>query len=346
MPLNADDPVVLEAIPTRIFDMMGKIQVFLKSPVGAKLPLQRYGEGTQSLAVLLLFQAFAEANLAEAYDPDSSPILALEEPEAHLHPSAIRSLALFLKDMSGQKIVSSHSGDLVSRVSIFSIRRLYKVGNETKVGMIQPGQLSERELQAIDYNIRLTRGAYLFSRCWLLVEGESDFHIMPLLGEVLGHSQDQSSYSVLEISQVIDKGEPFIKIAKALGIQWVMMADGDAAGIDYTNRSNNHLEPGESLGDRAINLPSVDIEHEFWNNGFDTFIKNMIPMTTQTNIQIQAAGDTAKETKSLINAAIKAVGGKPAFARTLVAEVRNRGTASVPQSIQDVFTRITQLAGE
>lgn len=47
VPLDSDDPVVLEAIPTRVFDMVGKIQVHLKSCYGAKLPLYRHGEGTQ-----------------------------------------------------------------------------------------------------------------------------------------------------------------------------------------------------------------------------------------------------------------------------------------------------------
>ena len=54
IPLDSKDPVVLEAIPTRIFDMVGKIQVHLKSRYGAKLPLHRHGEGTQSLSVWVL----------------------------------------------------------------------------------------------------------------------------------------------------------------------------------------------------------------------------------------------------------------------------------------------------
>lgn len=182
VPLGSDDPVVLEAIPTRIFDMVGKIQVNLKSVYGVKLPLYRHGEGTQNLAVLMLFQAFVAANLSDAYTPESTPILALEEPEAHLHPSAIRTLGVFLKDMSGQILVTSHSGDFVSRVPLKALRRLYKVNGETKVGQVDDNLFTERERQAIDYDIRLTRGHYLFSRCWLLVEGETEFHLMPLLG--------------------------------------------------------------------------------------------------------------------------------------------------------------------
>ena len=345
VPLDPAEPVALEAIPTRVFDMVGKIQVHLKSSQGAKLPLQRHGEGTQSLAVLMLFQAFAAANLAEAYAPESTPILALEEPEAHLHPSAIRSLGSFLEKMAGQILVSSHSGDMVSRVPVTALRRLYKLNGETRVGGVDHGAFTDRELQAIDYSIRLTKGHYLFSRCWLLVEGESDFHLMPLLFGLMGHSQDQVSFSVLEISQVIDKGEPFMKFAKALGIQWFLMADGDHAGTDYVNRANNHLTAGESLADRAKALTHADIEHEFWRNGFNDFIENMVTNARKTQITTEAAGDDDKKTKLLIKAAIKHEGGKPAFAQALVNEVRKRGVDTIPQTIRDIITRVVELAG-
>lgn len=345
VPLDSTNPVVLEAIPTRVFDMVGKIQVHLKSTSGAKLPLHRHGEGTQSLSVLMLFQAFAATNLAEAYAPESIPILALEEPEAHLHPSAIRSLGSFLESMAGQTLVSSHSGDLVSRVPIKAICRLYKDNGETRVGRVENNHLTQREIQSIDYNICLTRGYYLFSRCWLLVEGESDFHLMPLLFEEMEHTQDQVSFSILEISQVIDKGEPFIKFAKALGIQWFLMADGDAAGTDYVTRANNHLANGEILSDRACNLAQTDIEHEFWHNGYDDFMRNMVTTSRKNTINTEAAGDIVKETKLLIKAAIQMAGGKPAFAQALVAEIQQRGVDSIPKTIRDIITRVVQLAG-
>lgn len=343
--LDATDPVALEAIPTRVFDMVGKIQVHLKSSQGAKLPLHRHGEGTQSLAVLMLFQAFAAANLAETYAPESEPILALEEPEAHLHPSAIRSLGSFLETLSGQILVSSHSGDLISRVPVMALRRLYKHNGETKVGRVESGVFTDREPQAIDYSIRLARGHYLFSRCWLLVEGESDFHLMPPLFELMGHSPDQVSVSVLEISQAFKKGESFIKLAKALGIQWFMMADGDKEGRGYIKRAKKYLENGEDIANRSATLACADIEHEFWHNGYSDFMLNMVLPQTRDQIDTQAAGDDAKKTKGLIDAAIKQSGGKPAFAQTLVNEVRQRGVDSIPQTIRDIITRVVQLAG-
>ncbi len=345
VPLDSTDPVALEAIPTRVFDMFGRIQVHLKSNQGAKLPLYRHGEGTQSLAVLMLFQAFTAVNLAEAYSPESTPILALEEPEAHLHPSAIRYLGMSFKEMAGQIIVTSHSGDLISRIPVTALRRLYKHNGETKIGWVKDGVFTKRELQAIDYSIRLTRGHYLFSRCWLLVEGESDFHLMPMLFELMGYSQDQVSFSVLEICQVIDKGEPLIKFAKTLGIEWFLMADGDQAGQEHVNRTNNHLEPGENLADRARKLTQPDIEHEFWHNGYDGFIENMVTRQRKYQIAKDAAGDDVKRTKLLIKAAINQAGGKPAFVQALVNEVQQRGVDSIPRTIRDIINRVIQLAG-
>jgi len=345
VPLNSTEPVVLEAIPTRVFDMVGKIQVHMRSKYGAKLPLSRHGEGTQSLAVLMLFQAFVAVNLAEAYAPESTPILALEEPEAHLHPSAIRSLGSFLESMIGQIIVSSHSGDFISRVPVMSLRRLYKEDGETRVGRVKSGLFTSREMQAIDYSIRLTRGHYLFSHCWLLVEGETEFHLLPLLFEVAGYSQDQVSFSVLEISQVLEKGEPFIKFAKALGIQWFMIADGDSTGDDYINRARNYLERGENLVNRAQKLSRPDIEHEFWHNGYDDFITNMVTTSRQKEIKNRVPGDTVKKTKLLIEAAIKQAGGKPAFAQALATEIRGRGTTTIPPTIQGIIDRVIQLVG-
>lgn len=345
IPLNNTDPVILEAVPTRIFDMVGKIQVHLKSNSGAKLPLQRYGEVTQSLAVLMLFQAFTAISLNESYTPESTALLALEEPEAHLHPSAIRSLGTLLSSLTGQLLVTTHSGDLISRVPVTSIRRLYKENGETKIGLIASGSFTDREIQAINYNIRLTRGHYLFSRCWLFVEGESDFHLMPLIFELLGYSQDDISFSVVEISQVIEKGEPLIKFAQTLGIQWFLMADGDAAGKDYVRRASQYCINGEIPSQRTKSLSCADIEHEFWHNGFDGFIKSKITPSQLQRIQINANGNQQEEVKQSIKTAINNLGGKPALAQEIIQEARSRGLGSVPQVLKDIVNQVVQMSG-
>ena len=68
----------------------------------------------------MLFSAFLDSW------PSGAPIVALEEPEAHLHPSAVRALWGVVGDIAGQKLISTHSGDLLSEVDIHQVCRLAK----------------------------------------------------------------------------------------------------------------------------------------------------------------------------------------------------------------------------
>ena len=103
VPLATENPVGIEAIPSRVFDILSRTQVMLSSSTGARLPIGRHGEGTQSLAVICLFDAFLRSRLEDVYREHTEPILALEEPEAHLHPSATRSIAAMLQELPRAK---------------------------------------------------------------------------------------------------------------------------------------------------------------------------------------------------------------------------------------------------
>src|SRR5699024_5928741 len=134
--------------PARVFDMLSRTQVNIASVTGAKLPISRHGEGTQSLSVLMLFDVFLKSELQKENGTSGiKPIVALEEPESHLHPTAIRTLWQIIKKIDGQKIIATHSGDLLSEVDLFSIRRLYRAGDDVKVGKIPAELFQGRELQ-------------------------------------------------------------------------------------------------------------------------------------------------------------------------------------------------------
>jgi len=106
--LSDEDSISIEAVPTPAFEIVSKAEVQVGTFTGAKIPLSRHGEGTQSLAVLMLFFAFLKSH------PKNTSILALEEPEAHLHPSATRILWMLIQDFAHQRIISTHSGELIS----------------------------------------------------------------------------------------------------------------------------------------------------------------------------------------------------------------------------------------
>ena len=114
--LGDSNAVSIEAIPSKVFDILSRTQVKLAAKTGAQIPIARHGSGTQSLAVISLFDAFLQSQLEVSYGEHAEPLLALEEPEAHLHPSAVKAIGEMLKQTSGQKLISTHSGDLLASV--------------------------------------------------------------------------------------------------------------------------------------------------------------------------------------------------------------------------------------
>ncbi|MFH0824332.1 MAG: ATP-binding protein [Pseudomonadota bacterium] len=124
----------IQALPLRAWDLMSRAGVFVKTRGGdLDLPLRLHGQGSQSLAVIFLFQAFVDAGLKADFRPKTEAILAMEEPEAHLHPQATRALAEKLRSLGSQVLVSSHSPYLVQEVPFKDIRMFRREGSESKV---------------------------------------------------------------------------------------------------------------------------------------------------------------------------------------------------------------------
>jgi hypothetical protein len=81
---------------------------------GTPTSLERKGDGVQSLAAISLLRGVGSS--------DRGLILALEEPESHLHPSAIHRLRDVLEDLSHrhQVVITTHCPLFVDRTSIGS----------------------------------------------------------------------------------------------------------------------------------------------------------------------------------------------------------------------------------
>ena len=338
VPLSATDLVSVEAVPTRIFDMLARTQVKLASRTGAPLPMAQHGAGTQSLAVLFLFEAFLQSRLAEAYDEHAEPILALEEPESHLHPSAIRALWSSLDELPGQKIIATHSGDLLAAVPVLAIRRLARRNGKVEVFRVQDSTLDEREQQKVSYHVRSKRGALLFARCWLLVEGETEFTMLPELGRAAGHDFELSAVACVEFAQCGLK--PLIKVAQDLGIEWHVIADGDAAGATYA-RTVESLRGGDAAADRITRLAEPDIEHCMWHGGFANVYEGAVDANHRS--MIVAAPGTAQNITETIKAAERST-SKSHLAYAVVGEVIRAGSPGVPASLGSAIRTAVALA--
>ena len=113
----------LRVLPLNTWDLLSKAEVIYRSEGGKPwLPLVRHGQGVQSLSVMFLFKAFVELLLADLYRSESTAVLALEEPETHLHPQAARSLWRHIHDLPGQKVVTTHSPYFLQHAPFRDIR--------------------------------------------------------------------------------------------------------------------------------------------------------------------------------------------------------------------------------
>ena len=241
-----------------MFDMLAKAQVQLGTTTRARIPLSRHGEGTQSLAVLMLFSAFLETQT------EGAAVLALEEPEAHLHPSAIRVLWELVRGFTGQKLISTHSGELLAETDVCDLRRLARTRDGIKAYRVPRGLLSPEETRKFNYHIRRARGELLFARCWLLVEGETETWVYPAAARALGMNLHREGVRVVEFRQS-DVGM-LAKVANELGIPWYCVGDND------DNRAKEELKLKANLaGARASDrfaFPYPNMEEHLKANGY------------------------------------------------------------------------------
>ena len=328
--LAANDIVSIEAVPGRMFDMLAKAQVHLGTATGAKIPVGRHGEGTQSLAVLTLFSSFL--NLPR----EGAPILALEEPEAHLHPSAIRALWQLVSGFAGQKLISTHSGDLIAEIDIHNVRRFSRTADGIKSFSVSASQLTNEEIRKFNYHVRQTRGELLFARCWLLVEGETEIWVYSAAARALGFNLHREGARLVALAQS-DAGM-LAKIASAFGIDWYCVGDDDDGRRKIESQLRSAPRPA-SGGDRTV-FPYPDIETHLLSNGYDTVYRkhmskqNLQKITTRRN----DPGYWEEYARQLPNRA------KARAATEVAIEMETRGESGVSPEIGDVVRKVVQLA--
>jgi putative ATP-dependent endonuclease of the OLD family len=135
---------------------------------GTATDLKHKGDGVQSLAALALMRHAAESNSS-----GKSLIIAVEEPESHLHPKAMHSLKAVLGELAEkhQVVITTHSPIFVNRDAVS--RNIVVNANEAK----SAGSVEEiREILGVVPSDNLRHAEVV-----LLVEGYEDHVALPPL---------------------------------------------------------------------------------------------------------------------------------------------------------------------
>jgi len=244
--VSADSAGVdIAPVARRLRDLSKGVDVTFATTGAQAFPLSRHGMGTRSLASLLVFRAFSSwrQNLAEKAGDHIHVLLALEEPESHLHPQAQRSLFSHIKSISGQRIVSTHSPYFAGQARLEELRLFKKHEGITVASRLNLSQIDPDGRRKLEREVIASRGDLLFARALVLFEGETEEQVLPLWAQTYW---DMSIHE-LGFSFVSVGGQnyfPFIWLAHNFGIPWFIFSDGEpkaiAALTKEAKRANIH----------------------------------------------------------------------------------------------------------
>lgn len=329
---------LLDAFPKKFRKNRGALGSVLQeiSGAGSDIPdgagrAARAGTAAQRLGVFLLMGSVVRA-ARRPHGEGSSPILIVEDPEAHLHPMTVASVWGVLEEISLQKVIATHSGTLLASAPLSALRRLVRRDGVIVQYRVPRNGLSRDDMRRLTYHLRSRRSVATFARCLLLVEGETEFWLLPELARICGYDFAAEGITCVEFAQC--GLAPLVRFARHMGIEWHLLTDGDEAGNIYRRKAENLLH-GESADAHITQLSDHDIERCFWTHGYSGVYQraaygaakpDFVPRARQT---IQKAIDRCS---------------KPQMAVRVLEAVGSRGANGVPAPLRNAIETCMQLA--
>lgn len=187
---------------------------------------------------------------------DVANVVGIDEPEVHLHPTSQRSLARLLTDRPNQKIIATHSSDIVSA---FDPDQIVVVRHGGRVVQPVGGFLSDEEKLVARWWVQ-GRLEPLTSRQAIAVEGPSDRIILERAADLTGRNLDRLGISVVDA-----EGKNTMPLVEKLfgttgfDVTLSILVDEDAEAA----AAKRHGVPPTDLPSKSIWISRADLEAEY-----------------------------------------------------------------------------------
>ncbi|WP_323837310.1 ATP-dependent nuclease [Photorhabdus africana] len=270
----------LTPFPKKIRDLSKRFSVNFGESDKSSFSMEYHGMGTRSWASMLTVKAFTEL-LAKNHEEEAEPffpIMAAEEPEAHLHPNAQRTLYRQLIDVPGQVIISTHSPYIAGLAELHEIKSLSKPENSVQVYQLRD-EFEDDDLRKLKREVVHSRGELLFSKAIVLSEGETEEQALPELFEsYTGKHPFSLGINFVGVNGSGAKYRPFLILAKDLNIPVFIFSDGEEKTVKELKKNYEKVF-GPTDIEKAPNitiLEGTDFEGYLLNQGFNELIEQTI----------------------------------------------------------------------
>ena len=189
-------------------EMFSALRLIVEYETGIKIPATHNGLGYNNLIFMSLLLAKMQVNSDGDYLGSNAKVfsmLAIEEPEAHLHPAMQYKFLKFLEDNKEknkvrQIFISTHSTHITSAISLDEIICLHNENGETSVGypskVFPPDNKSKKYVQRF---LDATKSDMLFSQKVILVEGLAEQLLISIFAKYLGKSLEDNHIAVINV---------------------------------------------------------------------------------------------------------------------------------------------------
>lgn len=192
-------------------EMYSALNLIITHTTGIEIPATHNGLGYNNLIYMSLLLAKMQVDTNGEYLGSNAkvfPVLVIEEPEAHLHPSLQYKLLKFLHSNDTQNarqiFISSHSTNITAAVSLDQIICL-SGDNSGKVNVGYPGKVFSDDVAGrnsksyVQRFLDATRSDMLFAKNIILVEGIAEQLIIPTLARYMVKNIEDTHTVVINV---------------------------------------------------------------------------------------------------------------------------------------------------